>query len=87
LSSLINVEKGKFLDRKFFKIDRLPNRVAKTAVILLARYPALAVARLTQWTYLHTWIHDWGEASKVYWNEVIAPAMLGENAKLAQVEV
>lgn len=35
--------------------------------------------------YLYLWIHDWGMATENFWNEIIAPAIAGEEAKALQI--
>jgi len=51
------------------------------------RVGALTYAKVTQFSYLNLWIHDWGKATGSFWNEVVAPGLAGENAKALQVQV
>ena len=57
------------------------SRWLQTAAVALAYAPGL----ITRPAFLYLWIHDWGKAQLSFWNEVVAPAVGGEQAKALQL--
>lgn len=51
----------------------------------LLALPFYGIGLVTRPAWLYLWIHDWGQASTSFWNEVVAPNLAGENAKALQI--